>query len=559
MRLSVGSLLLLTLVSSFGGTIVQFRTSLGDLKVELFDSDKPVTVQNFLHYVQGGYYTNMVFHRVKPNFVIQGGGFEVVNRGTADAGLDYVTNFPAITNEFNVGRFYSNLYGTIAMAKRGGDANSATSQFFFNLADNSSSLDDPDNNGGFTVFGRVVSGTNILEHFRVGANNRLLKEAVWGNPYDPLNPFTELPVLYSTLTTNLLGYDLIVPGDFTDQDLIYVDVSLAPHYTPLKATYNGLVTTPTNVEPRACGALTVTTAAGPKFSGSLRVGTVRYSFSGAFDTNGYTVVTATSGMGGQLVLNLHPDAVLGTDKLVGSISAGLWVADVAANRVAFDGRSSPATNYLGKYTLTLPSSGQTNAPGGYGFATLSVSAAGKVTLKGSLADGTPVSQSAPLSRDGHFPLHVPLYACQGFLSGWLAYTNQPGAELTGALLWLKAAPNTGRFPGAFATPIAAVGGRYTAPNAGVNLLSLTNACIFGGDNPTLCFTNTLVLKTGNKLFNASANQLTVSLSSANGSFSGSVKPPGSTCSLPFKGALWQNRGYGYFLNGSQSGWVLLQP
>jgi cyclophilin family peptidyl-prolyl cis-trans isomerase len=184
------------------GSLVQFRTSVGDMDVELYDQDKPVTVNNFLNYVRSGLYTNMIFHRWVPAFVVQGGGVYTAYRHTATNGLVYVdTPFGPITNEFSRGKFYSNVYGTIAMAKVGGDPNSATSQWFFNLGDNSSNLDTQ--NGGFTVFGKVVKGTNILNKFLNKTSGVLL--------YTNLNYPNELPVVKSSPSF---------------EDLIYVDISM---------------------------------------------------------------------------------------------------------------------------------------------------------------------------------------------------------------------------------------------------------------------------------------------------------------------------------------------
>lgn len=144
------------------GTLAQFRTPIGTLDVELYDQDKPITVRNFIRYVQAGAYTNMFLHRWVPGFVIQGGGFFVTNRFTAPT-IPNVRTFAPILNEYNGDARFSNLYGTIAMAKLGGDPNSATSQWFFNLANNAANLDTQ--NGGFTVFGRVIGGTNVLNRF----------------------------------------------------------------------------------------------------------------------------------------------------------------------------------------------------------------------------------------------------------------------------------------------------------------------------------------------------------------------------------------------------------
>src|SRR6266571_1308353 len=154
------SLLLLGHAPSNGGTLAQFRTVFGDIEVELYDQDKPVTVQNFIRYVQARKYQDGFAHRIVPGFVIQGGGYTVTNRGTTNWQSVSVPAYPKITNEFAVGPLLSNVYGTIAMAKLGGDTNSASSQWFFNLANNTF-LDAPDTNEYFVVFGHVVRGTNI--------------------------------------------------------------------------------------------------------------------------------------------------------------------------------------------------------------------------------------------------------------------------------------------------------------------------------------------------------------------------------------------------------------
>src|SRR5436190_2932632 len=181
--------------ASQAGTLVQFRTTVGNFDVELFDADKPVTVQNFIRYVNSGFYTNMIMHRVVTNFVIQGGGFYMANRGMTNAALTYIPTFAPITNEFKVGKFYSNVYGTIAMAKTS-DPNSATSSFFFNLTNNAPSLDNTNNSGGFTVFGHVVSGTNSLNAFKIGPTNRIVKQVNLGAA------LSESPVRYSA--TNIV-------------------------------------------------------------------------------------------------------------------------------------------------------------------------------------------------------------------------------------------------------------------------------------------------------------------------------------------------------------------
>ncbi len=143
---------------------MQFRTVFGDVEVELYDQDKPVTVQNFLNYIESGRYQNEIAHRLVPGFVLQGGGFTLSNNV-----IGQVSTLAPITNEFGVGRQFSNVYGTIAMAKLGGNTNSATSQWFFNLTNNAF-LDAPDANDFFVVFGHVIAGTNVLNIFNAFQN-----------------------------------------------------------------------------------------------------------------------------------------------------------------------------------------------------------------------------------------------------------------------------------------------------------------------------------------------------------------------------------------------------
>ena len=157
------SFCLLVIANAQAGILAQFRTVFGDIDVDLFEKDKPITVSNFVQYVQSGKYENAFIQRCEPGFVIQGGGWYLTNRGSVYE-ITNVIPFGTIKNEYGSGSVFSNRYGTIAMAKQGGNTNSATSQWFFNLRDNFV-LDSHDTNNYFTVFGRVARGTNVLNIF----------------------------------------------------------------------------------------------------------------------------------------------------------------------------------------------------------------------------------------------------------------------------------------------------------------------------------------------------------------------------------------------------------
>ena len=134
-------------VEGVSGQVVKFDTARGDIFVEMLSDDAPATVANFLRYVDDGDYNDTFFHRAIAGFVIQGGGFAFPVVGPTPVPTD-----DPVVNEFKL----SNLRGTLSMAKLGGDPDSATNQFFINLADNSANLDAQ--NGGFTVFAEVIGG-----------------------------------------------------------------------------------------------------------------------------------------------------------------------------------------------------------------------------------------------------------------------------------------------------------------------------------------------------------------------------------------------------------------
>ena len=170
--------------SASAQTTVLFDTSLGDIQVELFDATAPTTVANFLSYVNaapGSNYDNTLIHRSVDNFVVQGGGFTLPTPGGgAPSGIP---TMPPIVNEFGA----SNLRGTIAMARLGGQPNSATNQWFFNVADNDF-LDGVD--GGFTVFGEVTIGLDVVDN--INALNIFNFNGAGGGP------FGEVPLINGT-------------------------------------------------------------------------------------------------------------------------------------------------------------------------------------------------------------------------------------------------------------------------------------------------------------------------------------------------------------------------
>ncbi len=152
--------------------VVDMKTSVGIIKIELYPEKAPITVQNFLHYAAEHFYDGTIFHRVIPGFMIQGGGF------TPD--MQQKPTNPPIKNEADNG--LKNLEGTIAMA-RTNEINSATSQFFINTVNNYflDHKNDTPEGYGYAVFGKVISGMEVvhkIEHV----------------PTKTIGPFQDVPV-----------------------------------------------------------------------------------------------------------------------------------------------------------------------------------------------------------------------------------------------------------------------------------------------------------------------------------------------------------------------------
>lgn len=144
--------------------VVVMETNMGTIKIELFEDKAPITVKNFLQYAEDKHYDGTIFHRVIPTFMIQGGGFE--------PGLKEKKTRDPIKNESGNG--LSNLKGTLAMARVGKDignvkaADSATSQFFINVKDNTFLDKAKAQDGvGYCVFGRVIEGLDIVDKIKM--------------------------------------------------------------------------------------------------------------------------------------------------------------------------------------------------------------------------------------------------------------------------------------------------------------------------------------------------------------------------------------------------------
>jgi peptidyl-prolyl cis-trans isomerase A (cyclophilin A)/peptidyl-prolyl cis-trans isomerase B (cyclophilin B) len=159
--------------------MITIKTNHGDITVELFDDKAPITCENFRQYIADGFFNDTIFHRVIPNFMIQGGGM--------DAEMNQKKTRDPIKNEADNGE--KNLRGTLAMA-RTADVNSATAQFFINLGDNDF-LNHGGRDFGYAVFGKVTDGMDVVDTIaKVKTGNQGFHQDV---PVEPVT-ITEITV-----------------------------------------------------------------------------------------------------------------------------------------------------------------------------------------------------------------------------------------------------------------------------------------------------------------------------------------------------------------------------
>jgi len=204
------------------GTIISVKLNLNDESkffIELFDYENsdiqntPITAENFLKYVADDSYKNSFFHRAINGFVLQGGGFYLYEDEEKNLYYSEIESKNTIQNEPG----NSNTKGTVAMAKVGGDPDSATSQWFINLEDNSNNLDNQ--NGGFTVFGRIIGdGMEVIENLKING----LNDFEYINlGYYLLEPYPHYP--NSSVFANLPLWERVNIGEVSINDFVFIE------------------------------------------------------------------------------------------------------------------------------------------------------------------------------------------------------------------------------------------------------------------------------------------------------------------------------------------------
>lgn len=333
-------------------------------------------------------------------------------------------------------------------------------------------------------------------------------------------------------------------------------------FIAVAGSYNGLFSEFENNRVESSGFLSLKLTELGAFSARIILAGNRISFSGKFALDGLaTNVIARTGASPLTVL-LSLDLVGGMDQITGTIGDGVWTASLLTDRAVFH-KSDNKAMQTGRYTLIVPGNDEdaANQPGGDSFGTVIVDAGGNVKFSGTLADGTKVSQKAPLSKNGWWPLFIPLYGGGGSVLSWVVFVESSEASFTGVFTWIKPVlPNAKFYANGFVVQRELSGSSYRPPTNSMDpvltFTTTTGRIEFSAGNLAEPFESAVML-VNNKVSPLGMDKLTLSVTLSSGLFSGSFTPPGATFSVPFRGALHQKQKYGsgFFLGVDQSGRV----
>jgi hypothetical protein len=355
---------------------------------------------------------------------------------------------------------------------------------------------------------------------------------------------------YSMVATNSYGAATTTPATLT----------LIPNpFTNLTGNYCGLFSeSPARFQ--SSGQFTLSLTALGAYSGKILNAGGSYSFSGAFSPAGHALQSVSRGSGKTpLVLQLALDVTSGTEQILGAVSNSNWVAALQADRAIYTVKN-PAPEQ-GSYTMLFDTQSDGGAsPGGDGYAKVTVTSAGMVSLSGVLSDNATVPPPAAVSvsKYGQWPLYLPLYGTAGSLSGWVDFTNVPGLSFEGGAAWFRTNSSGKLYPHGFTNYPSIIGSTFSPGGARAPALAFTNLQITlsGGGLPVPLTNNVTLSLSGKFLTNGpGVPKLTLSLVPSTGLISGSFSDPVTRLSTTIKGIVFQQQttAGGFFLGTNATG------
>lgn len=351
---------------------------------------------------------------------------------------------------------------------------------------------------------------------------------------------------------------------FTMKPGMMLDASFIPSpFISTAGVYTGLFYEQDAIRPATAGFFSITTTTRGTYSGRMQIGNSRYSFSGEMDVNCSAVSSIRRGRGAPFRAEWRVRKDDDVMTILGEVLDTNWTARMIGDVAVFNSRTNPAP-YGSNYTFGLPGSdGIATIPTGDSFGTVRTTTAGNASFTAMLSDGSRFVQSAPISKAGIFPLFAPLQTGKGLMTGWVTFTSGPEADMVGQLNWIKPSGVSGTmYPGGFTNEFEMLGSSYLKPAGSSNqILNLPMATVsFTGGNLTEDFSNSVAVGAGNRVTNLSTNRMSLSFSTANGTFRGSVTDPHSGESRSFSGVALQrfNAGAGFMAGTNQSSRVLIE-
>ena len=336
-------------------------------------------------------------------------------------------------------------------------------------------------------------------------------------------------------------------------------------FVPVRGKYTGLFYDSVNgVQHGSSGSFLLTTTDRGTYTASLLTGGRKLSASGQLSAGGLASNEIIRKGTNALAVDWNV-ALDGSDTVTGTVSEGSsWLATLTGDRAIFT-KTNPCV-LAGKYTFLLPGlPGDAFVPGGTSYGTLSIDSNGVASLKALLADKTTASLKVPISKNGDWPLYIPLYSAKGSLFSWINFEDRVNDDFHGNLNWSKPPlPPSKYYTNGFSTMSTneAVGARYIAPLTTNKVLQMTSAVLtLDGGNLATGYTNTFDLGLSSKVTNTSPSTLKLAFTTSSGLFKGSLTLTNTgSKAIPFAGVVLQKgtNAAGYFLGTNQSGAVKIQ-
>jgi hypothetical protein len=293
------------------------------------------------------------------------------------------------------------------------------------------------------------------------------------------------------------------------------------------------------------------------FSGYLLLAGTRYPISGAFDLE---TLHATVHVPRPGTTTLSVELTLDDqDSITGVVNASTWVAGLRADRQIWNKKLNPALTHVGKYTAIIERGTGSFEPGGNGFGTVAVDAAGMARFAGSLGDGAKVTQRVAVSAKGYMPFYVSTHKGQGSMLAWVPLNN--AGDGSARTTWTRKPGAPGLlYPAGFSFRPEMTVSPYTPPARGAKILDILEGfAAFEGGNLEMNFVAHFGLTQDNKILNLDATGLTLKFVGKTGLFSGTVKRPGTNTKMKFAGVVARDRVFaaGQFIGPTESGSVII--